>query len=271
MSRLVGIRLVVAALAAVLIAPATAGAEAAYGPGSVDSWPLDASSDPYGAIRAELNGGRSWSLIGWDQNFMLAVYDGSGGARVWGKSGAKEPGNLDYTAVTWNEAWGAGTAADPRTQRTVFRAGDVLEVTQLLQVVDGSNRMLVRYDVRNISGAPVRFRASTAFDLGDGPKLDERLSCTGALRCLGFKNADGSSDGNGIDDGGVWGQLEEVEGSEWSRWQQDQRSFLMERIGDPTSAGFTNTVSTRDDDDCGWSARADGNGWSRSTPRSSPS
>src|SRR5829696_4626731 len=52
-----------------------------------------------------------------------------------------------------------------RTLHSVYRMGPNLEVTEDVSYTDGERQMVLRYAVRNISAAPVSFRAGELSDL----------------------------------------------------------------------------------------------------------
>ncbi len=141
------------------------------------------------------------SLIG-DAGFFLAFPSGIGNpvslsGDVYGFDGtAPSTPSVDlYTAGTQGPTTGSGTPADPLRQVTTYSAGGV-GVTQTTTYVNGTEHFLVRWDVHNGSGAPIRFKALAAADFYfEGDDAGTGVFTQGPPRFIGGTNADTGNSG----------------------------------------------------------------------------
>jgi hypothetical protein len=209
-------RWAVAAALAVLGLSAAGASTASAAPIALGGSPLNVYVDERGqlqAFRAGIPDGiyyPSTSATG-DAGFFLAVRDGT--PTVYGFDGSAGPhGTTDYEVVSANPVTGSGTAADPRTQVTVYRtAASGLEVTQTTTYVDGSQFFALRWAVRNTSGIAAHFKAFAAADFFfDGSDRGTGIYTQGPPQFIGGTNADTGNSGG----------FAEVPGTTaWSRYQ----------------------------------------------------
>jgi hypothetical protein len=196
--------------------------------------------------------------------FSLAVRgEGDGGLAVWGSVGSP-------FAVTSppRPATGTGTRVDPFVLRRTMRAGARLELVEELRHVDGEPRVLAAYDVRNVSAAPVSFRAAAfASFAGMGRQLTSRAvaEVSGRRRIGSEIPEDGVPLAPGAGEypdparHGHGGLLEELSSSPWSRAELGSREEVLARLTDDASlrntyaSGFMDAAAAAQ-----WDAHASG-------------
>ena len=141
------------------------------------------------------------STVG-DAGFFLAftqALPGDGAPKVYGFQGSAGPFGLDaYTPGSQTAATGSGTPEDPLRQITKYAVGSpaLVEVTQTTAYVNGAQQFGVRWDVRNVSGATVKFKALAAADFYfDGSDRGTGIFTAGPPRFIGGTNADTGNSG----------------------------------------------------------------------------
>jgi len=139
--------------------------------------------------------------------------------------------DLPYTEVSSAAVSGAGTAADPFSQVTKYQRADVVEVTQTTTYVQGARSFKQKFDVKNVSGTGLRFRASVGADLYlEGSDTGVGFFDLGPPRTVGgISQATGRAGG-----------LREV--TPWSKYQEAGFSSIWSLIGNASGAGFNNTI-----------------------------
>jgi hypothetical protein len=170
---------------------------------------------------------KSSSQVG-DAGFFLAFPDLPAAApapaqnavlkgRVFGFNGAAGP-DIDtedrWVPVSQAPATGAGTAASPFTQVTTYAATANLDgnaatpptqvalVTQTTTYVTGAQVFGVRWDVKNVSGGALRFKALTAADFYfEGSDVGTGIYTQGPPRFVGGTNADTGRSGGFVEVG----------------------------------------------------------------------
>ncbi len=170
---------------------------------------------------------RSTSQVG-DAGFFLAFPDlpasGSAPAQTAalkghvfgfdGLAGPNVPTEDAYVPVSQAPATGAGTAASPFSQVTTYAATadtdandatppvQVALVTQTTTYVTGNQVFDVRWDVKNVTGAPLRFKALTAADFFfEGSDVGTGIYTQGPPRFVGGTNADTGRSGGFVEVG----------------------------------------------------------------------
>lgn len=137
-----------------------------------------------------------------------------------------------YRQIAQLPVVGDGSAANPFRQVTRYAvrpvASDLLTVDQTTSYTSGSQLIHVRWDVRNISGQPVRFKALAAADFYfEGSDRGTGVFSDGPPRFIGGTNADSGRSGGfvevgapampwsayqampyGNDDNEVWGKVQ---------------------------------------------------------------
>ncbi|HEX5897878.1 MAG TPA: hypothetical protein VFY32_00675 [Solirubrobacteraceae bacterium] len=190
--------------------------------GAADPVPLNGSPlNVYVGERGQLQAFRTGQTSGiyypddsttGDAGFFLAVLDSPN--TVYGFNGHAGPhGTAEYVTVSGPAATGSGTAADPLTQRTVYKtaASNGLEVTQTTTYVNGSQFFTVQWAVRNTAATAAHFKAFTAADFFfDGSDRGTGIYTQGPPQFIGGTNADTGNSGG----------FAEVPGTTaWSKYQ----------------------------------------------------
>lgn len=190
-----------------------------------------------------------------DAGFFIAYPSGPPGEptpQVFGFSGSAGPGGLEeYDVVSQSLVSGAGTAADPLKQVTVYKAA-VLTITQTTTYVNGSQEFRVHWDVHNESGSPASFKALAAADFYfQGDDAGTGIFTAGPPRFIGGTNLDSGSSGGFVEAAGS-GLLP------WSAYQAleygsgaDQVWGKIEGSAGSTTASFDNTVLEQPADNAG--------------------
>jgi hypothetical protein len=129
-----------------------------------------------------------------DSGLFLALPDS---ANVFGFQVTSGLGGItDYTAGSQGAVTGSGSAADPSTLVTTYTASTYASITQTTKYVNGSQQFSVRWEVKNTSGAPLKFKAMAAADFFfDGSDRGTGIFTIGPPRFLGGTNADTGNSG----------------------------------------------------------------------------
>ncbi len=152
-------------------------------------------------------------------------------------------GSPSATAITsqWTAelghgaATGTGSASDPFRQVTVYGVNDgtvnALVVTQTITYVNGTREFRVDYRVANAAGVPIRYRASTGYDLFlDDDHFGAGFLTTTTPRFLGGLGART----------GLAGGIEEV--TPWSHYGTGLFSRVFDSIANVQGPGFGDFV-----------------------------
>lgn len=134
-------------------------------------------------------------------------FGGSAGPSLSGTAN----GLQSYVAVDQSDPAGAGTATDPYrlvTRYRVPRPGtpvqSIAEVTQITTYVNGAQTIGVHWDVKNVSGAPLRFKALAAADFYfEGSDRGTGVFTQGPPRFIGGTNADTGRSGGFVETTGA--------------------------------------------------------------------
>ena len=109
---------------------------------------------------------------------------------------------------------------------------DVLEITQTTTYDDGSRQFRTKWEVHNVSGAPVSFRASAAADLFlEGSDQGRGFFAPGPPRFVGGVNETTARAGG----------LQEL--TTWSAYEEAGFSTIWNRVSNPGGSGFNNTTN----------------------------
>ena len=159
------------------------------------------------AVRTDTGSGifyPSSSQVG-DAGFFLAFPEGLPGSateHVYGFEGNAGPHGLDEDTPgpPSLSIQGAGTAADPLKQVTTYAVPAALAVTQTTTYVNGAQEFRVRWDVNNIAGEPVKFKALAAADFFfEGDDAGTGIFTAGPPRFIGGTNLDSGSSGGFVE------------------------------------------------------------------------
>lgn len=97
---------------------------------------------------------------------------------------------------------GSGTAGDPFTQKTTYSAGTVAAIEQTTTYVDGEQRFATTWVVKNVSGAPLAYKALAAADFYfEGSDVGTGVFTHGPPRFIGGTNADTGRSGGFVEAG----------------------------------------------------------------------
>jgi len=237
-----------------LAAWATLGTPALAAPTALSGNPLTVYVGERGqlqAYRAGSDGGIFFApsnTLG-DAGFFLAFPNPSPAAlanKVFGFTGSAGPDGLEeYKPVSQSPATGSGTGSDPLRQVTTYAVApgagpNLLEVTHTTTYVNGTQQFALRWDVRNVSGGPVTFKALSAADFFfDGSDRGTGIYTDGPPRFIGGTNADTGNSGG----------FAEVLSTPWSAYQALEWGSAPEQVwgkvqgsAQSTAATFDNTV-----------------------------
>ncbi|HKI67638.1 MAG TPA: hypothetical protein VJ989_10280, partial [Solirubrobacterales bacterium] len=145
-----------------------------------------------------------------------------------------------YQAGTSGPVTGLGTAASPLRQITTYNAVEgstVAEVTQTTTYVNGENSFKQRFEVKNVSGSSLAYRALAAADLYlEGSDDGTGFFTPGPPRMVG-----GLSEATGRAGG-----LREVPTSPWSAFQElPYENIWEDTVFAPGGPGFNNSIDSR--------------------------
>lgn len=131
--------------------------------------------------------------------------------RVFGFMGGAGPyfdDEDEYVPVSQTPATGSGTPADPFTQVTTYAIEDGAPatryalITQTTTYVTGAQTFGVRWDVKNTTASPLRFKAITAADFYfEGSDVGTGIYTQGPPRFIGGTNADTGRSGGFVEIG----------------------------------------------------------------------
>jgi hypothetical protein len=149
---------------------------------------------------------------------------------------AGQPDTANYTEVSQTAITGSGSAADPFTQVTKYNAGSgagtIAEITQTTTYVNGQRNFRQKWQVKNVSGAALRFRASVGAD----------LYLEGSDKGVGFFDAGPPRTVGGLSQTtGRAGGLREVGTSSWDAYQEATYTTIWNAFR--TLSGLNNTIN----------------------------
>jgi hypothetical protein len=183
--------------------------------------------------------------------------------RVFGFTGAAGPyiTNTDrYVPVSQAPPTGTGTPTDPFRQVTTYAvqagspAAQVALITQTTTYVNGGLVFDVRWDVKNVTAAPLRFKAISAADFYfEGSDVGTGIYTQGPPRFVGGTNADTGRSGGFVEIGAPSPSLP------WSHYQALAYSdpagndvwTRVENAGDAVTPSFDDTVLGQPVDNAG--------------------
>lgn len=181
--------------------------------------------------------------------FNVAIYDGSGGAHLWGPLGDTYS---DFEELGPTQVSGSGPREDPFEHRAGFGAGDPRElyVRPYTRYVNGRNTFETWWDVQNVSDEPLNFRATIYANVGIHGQCAYGDLQTNPRALGSFSPREGvpyEPNDCYAHEGfrGFSGYAVEHEGSEWSAYQQGDEYDVKGRIQDPTGPGLANTFDPR--------------------------
>ncbi|WP_028057471.1 Ig-like domain-containing protein [Candidatus Solirubrobacter pratensis] len=254
-------RMLVAALAATAMTAAPASADEVS---TIAGTPLTVHVGDHGQLQAFRAGEASGffyrpsSQLG-DAGFFLA-FPGtqplSLATKVFGFDGAAGPDApplTPYTTFSKSAATGAGTPDAPFKQVTVYDVPAAARITQTTSYVNGAQEFTVRWDVKNISGSPLRYKALAAADFYfEGSDRGTGVFTQGPPRFIGGTNADTGRSG---------GFVEVPSAPAWTHYQAleyggnvaipDVWDDKIEVAGASTSPTFDDTVEGQPTDNAG--------------------
>ena len=206
------------ALLAALLSTAAAAPALADSATSLGGQPLAVYVGEHGQLQAFRSGSPTGIFfppseqVG-DAGFFLALpsgYTGDVSPRVFGFASFAGPSGIDeFTPTSQSPATGAGSASDPLQQVTRYVAEPsgglpLLSVTQTTTYVNGAQQFQIRWDVQNVSGGAVAFKALAAADFYfDGSDRGTGIYTEGPPRFIGGTNADTGNSGGMIEAAGT--------------------------------------------------------------------
>jgi hypothetical protein len=180
------------------------------------------------------------------------------GGRVYGFTGAAGPNTLaPYTpAAPQGAVTGSGTPGDPFRQVTVYNVlgtAPVAEVTQVATYVNGAQEFRIAWTIKNVSAAPLRFKALAAGDFFfEGSDRGTGIFTPGPPRFVGGTNTDTGRSG---------GFVEVASAPAWSHYQAlefggsdsvpDVWTDKIQRAGEAVTATFEDKVEGQPTDNAG--------------------
>jgi len=212
----------VAAAAALMLflAPAAASAQ-----GQIDGRPMDVYSDGLGGLQARLDPQAD------NPGLFYSPFSNPGHAGLEIKQGETYYSlGSGRTAVSTPDLAVDGPRS---TMTSAYTVGPDLQVREVIGYRNGRARFDLTYDITNISGAPVSFRAGVLADLYLGTDSGVGLFDEGPPRYVAGRQTDGNL---------TWGLVEQTP---WDRFQEsDYSSVFSNFAGD----GLSNTVDSQDID-----------------------
>jgi hypothetical protein len=246
----------VATLAVLTAAMAIMAADALAVP--IPGSPMSVNVSPQGRLQSFLFSGPSGIFYApqaefGDAGFFLA-FPAAGspppglGGQVWGFTGTAGPFlDQEFEPISQAPVTGAGTAADPLSQLTEYKAGGV-KVAQTTTYVNGSLEFKVKWTVTNQTAAPINFRALAAADFYfEGSDRGTGIFTPGPPRFIG---------GTNVDSGRSGGFVEVPDGISpaWSHYQEmafpDIWTDVVTQAANP-AVHFDDTVEGEDVDNAG--------------------
>jgi len=266
------LRRLLAATAAIGALLAATASVALADPVAINGNPLTVYVGPQGQLQGYLAGSDqgiyySPSQTLGDAGFFLAFPAGGAGpaaltdpegdgsiGSVWGFDGSAGPSGLSlYTNPAQNPVTGSGTAADPFSQVTSYRApgGTTgVDVAQTTTYVNGATEFMTKWVVTNHTGVPVNFRAFAAADFFfEGDDRGTGVFTLGPPRFIGGTNVDSGRSGGFV-------EVNDGVSPPWDHYQElpypDVWDNVIERAADATSpASFNDNVDPDDVDNAG--------------------
>jgi hypothetical protein len=241
------------AILALLALPGMAAAQEE--PAHIDGSPADVFAGPTGNLQARFDGfsaglfyspgeniGAAGLFLGFPQGQAFTPDAG----RVWGPSqvSAGEGSRSDpYVPVSVGAVSGNGSAASPYAQVTrydVRNGEDVLaEISQTVSYVNGQSRFAVAYDVKNVSGDVLKFRATEAADLYvEGNDAGTGTFNPGPPRFVGGVNPPTGNSGG----------IAEDADTPFDSYQLSSYSAIWALVGDSPNTALANTIDEADQD-----------------------
>jgi hypothetical protein len=203
--------------------------------GAIDGTPLNVYANDVGRLQAAFDGAASGefytgALAPADGGLTAAVQLPSGGQfTIYGRGGTP------FTAVSAPTLSGDGSPGNPWQLTTAFRAGAVLQVSEIVQYVNGTNDVTVTYTVGSLQtpGVIVRLYESAAV-LPAASYFATGFLEPGPPRRVGAQ-ALGRT-------GGGSGSLVEI--SPWSHFQEAAAGTIDNIVStaNPAAVGFNDTV-----------------------------
>jgi hypothetical protein len=174
---------------------------------------------------------------------------------VFGFTGPAGLGTSDeYTPVSQGAVTGAGTAASPFQQITVYDVidGSTASVTQTTTYVNGAQEFRVRWDVKNLTAsATLRFKALVAADFYfEGSDRGTGVFTQGPPRFIGGTNADTGRSGGFVEAAPAWSAYQALEYS-GNIDVKDVWNDVVNHAADSAAPSFDNTVEGRPTDNAG--------------------
>jgi hypothetical protein len=203
--------------------------------GVIDGTPLNVYANDVGRLQAAFDGAPSGEFY----TGVLAPADGGLTAAVQLPTGGQFTiygrGGTPFTAVSAPTLSGDGSPGSPWQLTTAFRAGTVLQVSEIVQYVDGTNDVTVTYTVASMQTPMVNVRLyESAAVLPAASYFATGFLDPGPPRRLGAQ-ALGRSGG---------GSNSLVEITPWSQFQEAAAGTIDNLVSNasPTAPGFNNTV-----------------------------
>jgi hypothetical protein len=233
-------------------------------PTAINGNPLTVYVGPQGQMQAVLAGSTQGIYFAPDDTlgdagfflaFPSAIVTNPAGVQgtVFGFDGSAGPhGPTDYTAGVQNPVTGDGSAGNPFTQVTTYAtdtANPRVTVTQTTTYVNGAHQFTTRWDVKNNTGATIRYNAFAAADFFfEGDDRGTGVFTIGPPRFIGGTNVDSGQSGG----------FQEVLGGRspaWSEYQElpypDVWTSVIDDAAQSPPAQFDNTVDPDDVDNAG--------------------
>ncbi len=173
-----------------------------------------------------------------------------------GSAGPDAPPLLEYTPVSQSAPTGAGTPESPFQLVTTYTAAGLVQVTQTTTYVNGSQEFGLRWDVKNVSGQALRYKALTAADFYfEGSDRGTGIFTQGPPRFVGGTNADTGRSGGFAEVSGApaWTHYQALEygGINGSAAIPDIWDDKVEHAGDSVAPTFDDTIEGEPTDNAG--------------------
>ena len=230
--RRLGPRRAIVAACVALAAPASAQAA----DGVIDGSPLNVYANDVGRLQAAFDGAASGefytgALAPSDAGLSAAVQLPTGGPfTVYGRAGG-----LPFTAASPPTLAGDGSPGNPWRLTTTFNAGSVLQVSEIVQYVNGTNDVTVTYSVGPLQTTGINVRLyESASVLPAASYFATGFALPGPPRRVGAQ-ALGRSGG---------GSDSLVEVTPWAHFQEASASTISNVVSttNPAATGFNDTI-----------------------------
>jgi hypothetical protein len=227
--------------------------------------PMTVDVGPQGQLQGFVSGGSSGIYFAPEEEFgdagFFLAFPAAGsppsgmGGQAWGFTGSAGPyfggesgeEGTEYEPIAQSPVTGSGTAADPLSQVTEYKAGGV-KVAQTTTYVNGTTEFKIKWVVSNGTAAAINFRALVAADFYfEGDDRGTGVFTQGPPRFIG---------GTNVDSGRSGGFVEAIGGASppWSHYQEmaypDIWTNVIEEAAEPT-VHFNDTVEAEDVDNAG--------------------